>query len=182
MLIDLRKLREPLVVDIRRSLAAFSTQNPATPICTVGLWGDGPHGTASLHLDTPDHRDAYVEEWLRHGPGWTAEDRHGRFRNTCWDFTYCIGEHAFPGHPDLCGADVDAPVEYITLDGAREVVEADEGDAGKHRVVFPFLKAVLAGFEPFPELRRVAPFRVGVEMRRSRYAELWVLNVETGGS
>jgi hypothetical protein len=41
------------------------------------------------------------------------------------------------------------------------IVEADEGDAGKHWVVYPFLKAVLTGFQPFPEWTRVAPFRAG---------------------
>jgi hypothetical protein len=61
------------------------------------------------------------------------------------------------------------------------IVEADEGDAGKHRVVYPFLKAVLTGFQPFAELTRVAPFRVGVAVGRG-WADFWVLDVKSGCS
>jgi hypothetical protein len=182
MQIDLRKLRKPLAADIRKSLAAFCAQHPNTPISTVGLWGDGFHGKASLHLDTPEHSAAFVKEWLKNGAAWYGEDRHGRFCNNCWDFPHCIGEYRFPGYPDLYQVDADAPLDYITLEGPRERAEADEGDEGKNRLVFPFLKVVLAEFEPFGELSRVAPFRAGVQMHDSRCEEFWLVGISEGGS
>jgi hypothetical protein len=177
MLIDLRKLREPLAADIRKSLATFSSKQPNTSISSVALWGDGFHGTASLHVDTPDHSAAFVKEWVKNGPDWYGEDRQGRFCHNCWDMAHCIGEYSFPGYPDLYQADVEAPVDYITLNGTKERAEADEGDEGKNRIVFPFLKVVLAKFEPFRELSRVAPFRVGVQMRDSRCEEFWLVEI-----
>ena len=173
MLIDLRKLHAPLTADIRQSLTTFASQNAETPICTVVLWGDGFHGNASLHLDTPEHSAAWVEKWLKEGPGWVGEDRYGRFCNSFSEFAHHFGMYTFPGYPDFYEADDEEPAEYITLDGARVFVEADEGDAGKHRVVYPFLKTVLTGFQPFPELRRVAPFRVGVVVGRDEGGEPW---------
>jgi hypothetical protein len=182
MVIDLRKLREPLAADIRNSLSAFSAQHANTPICTVGLWGDGFHGTASLHLDTPDHSAAFVEQWLKNGPDWYGEDGQGRFCNNCWDMPHCIGEYSFPGYPDLYQAEVDAPVDYIAIDGSKLRAEADEGDEGKNRIVFPFLRVVLAEFEPFRQLPRIAPFRIGVQMRDSLCAEFWLVPLEESGS
>jgi hypothetical protein len=182
MVIDLRKLREPLAADVRKSLIAFSTQHPNTPISTVGLWGDGFHGTASLHVDTPDHSAAFVKKWLKNGPDWYGEDSQGRFCNNCWDFPHCVGEYSFPGYPDLYLAEVDATVDYIILDGTTERAEKHEGDEGKNRIVFPFLKVVVAEFQPFPELSRVAPFRVGVQMRDSRCEEFWLVEIKRGGS
>jgi hypothetical protein len=173
ILIDLRKLREPLVANIRASLLAFAARHPDTPVCTVGLFGDGFHGTASLHLDAPDNSAAFVQEWAKHGPGWYGEDDQGRYCNSCWDFPHCIGEYTFPGYPDLYEAERDAAVDYVTLDGAKERAEANQGDEGKNRIVFPFLRTVLASFQPFARLHRVAPFRVGVQMHDSRFAEFW---------
>ncbi len=83
-----------------------------------------------------------------------------------------------PGYPDLYKIDSDAAVEYVTLEGVKVRAEAAEGNEGKNRIVLPFLQAVLASFEPFPQLSRVAPFRVGVRMLDSRLLEFW--NVETG--
>ena len=177
MVIDLRKMRDPLTTDIRKSLAAFSAQHPDTPICTVGLFGDGFHGTASLHLDTPDHSAASVKEWLQNGPDWYGEDRQGRFCNNCCDMAHCIGEYRFPGYPDLYQTEVEAPVDYVALDGSRQRAEVDEGDEGNNRIVFPFLKVVLGGLEPFRELSHAVPFRVGVQMHDSNCAEFWLLNV-----
>src|SRR4051794_5772328 len=111
MLIDLRKLREPLAADIRRSLNAFSTQHPHKPICTVGLWGDGFHGTVSLHLDTPDHSAEFAKEWLKNGPVWYGEDRYGRYCNNCCDFPHCIGEYFLSGYPDLYQETSDSPID-----------------------------------------------------------------------
>jgi hypothetical protein len=175
MLIDLRKIREPLADDIRKSLAAFSAQHLDTPVCTVGVFGDGFHGAASLYLDTPDHSSAFVKEWRDQGPAWYGRDSEGTFCNSCCDFPHCIGEYEFLGYPDFYEADIDAPIDYITIDGVRERVEAEEGDEGKNRIVFPFLKIVVAEFEPFRQLSRVAPFRVGVQMHDSAYKEFWTV-------
>jgi hypothetical protein len=172
MLIDLRKLREPLAADIRNSLLTFSAEHPDTQVSTVGLWGDGFHGTASLHLDTPENSAAFVNEWLKEGPAYYGQDAKGRFCNSCWDFPHCIGEYSFPEYPDLYEAD--PPVDYVTLDGTTARAEAGEGNEGKNRIVFPLLKAVLVSFQPFSGLVRASPFRVGVQMRDSRFAEFWV--------
>ena len=182
MVIDLRELREPLAADIRMSLAAFSAQHPNMPISTVGLWGDAFHGTASLHLDTPDHSAAFVKEWMKNGADWYGEDSQGRYCNNCWDMPHCIGEYSFPGYPDLYQGEVDTPVDYIALDGQKQRAEADEGDEGKNRIVFPFLKVVLAEFEPFRQLSRIVPFRVGVQMRDSLCAEFWLVALDGSGS
>jgi hypothetical protein len=174
MLIDLRKLYAPLTADIRESLTTFASENAGIRICTVVLWGDGFHGKAWLHLDTPEHSAAWVEEWLKEGPGWVGGDPYGRFCNSCFEFAHHFGVYTFPEYPDFYEADDEEPAEYITLDGAKVVVEPDEGDAGKHRAIYPFLKAVLTELLPFPELRRVAPFRVGVVVGRE-WGEPWVL-------
>jgi hypothetical protein len=130
MLIDLRKLREPVTVWVRDSLITFSTEYPNTQVSTVGLWGDGFHGTAALHLDTPENSAEHVKEWLKDGPDWYGEDHKGRYCDSCWDFEHFIGDYSFPGYPDLYQTDVDAPVDYITLDGSKERAEADQGDPG----------------------------------------------------
>jgi hypothetical protein len=129
---------------------------------------------------TPEHSAAWVEEWLKEGPGWTGEDQYGRYCNSCFEFAHHFGEYTFPGHPDFDKAE-EEPAEYITLDGARVIDEANDGDAGKHRVVYPFLKTVLTGLQPFPELTRVAPFRVGVAVGRG-WVDFWVLDLKSGWS
>jgi hypothetical protein len=178
IVIDLRELREPLAADVRKSLAAFSSQHPNTPISTVALWGDGVHGTASLHVDTPHHSAAYVKEWQKKGTDWYGKDGQGPYCNNCWGMAHCIGEYRFPGYPDLSPAGIDAPVDYITLDGSRQRPEENEGELGRHRMVFPLLKSVLAEFEPFRQLCRVAPFRVGVQMRDSPWMEFRLVAID----
>ncbi len=178
MLIDLRKLCEPLSDDIRNSLITFSTRYPYARVCTVGLWGDGFHGTASLHLDTSEHSSASVEKWQKNGPNWYGEDDKGRFCNNCWDFEHCTGEYSFPDYPDLYQVEHDTPVEYVALNGTHAV--ADEGDDGKNRLVFPFLKAVLASFQPFSGLLKDTPFRAGVQMRDSRCEDFWLVELDGG--
>lgn len=174
MLIDLRNMHEPLVIHIRESLNAFLAKEPETKICTVALWGDGFHGTASLHLDTPDHSAAFAEKWNKDGPDWYGEDEHGRFCNSCWDMPHCIGEYGFPGYPDLYQVGIDDSVDYIALDGTKLRADASEGDEGKNRIVFPFLKDVISAFEPFGQLHRAVPFRVGVQMRDSKCEGFWL--------
>jgi hypothetical protein len=181
MLVDLRNLREPLVADIRNSLEEFLAEYPNTPICTIGLFGDGFHGSASLHLDTPDHSAAFVKEWVENGIGWCGEDSQGHYCNSCWDFPHCIGEFAFSEYPDLYQAEVEFPVDYINLDGTKAHAQEAEGDEGMHRILFPLLKAALRSFEPFGQLYQVAPFRVGVQMRDSDLKEFWLLKVNGKG-
>lgn len=175
MLIDLRELREPLAAGIRTSLAEFVAGHPDTPVSTVGLFGDGFHGTALLHLDTPGHSAGFVAKWLAKGPDWYGEDAYGRFCNNCPDMSHCIGEFRFPGYPDLYQEPVDAAVDFITLEGVRVRAEAVDGDEGKHRIVFPFLRHVLSGFAPFDGLVPAAPFRAGVQMHDSACAEFWLV-------
>jgi hypothetical protein len=91
--------------------------------------GDGFHGTAPLHLDTPENSAEHVKEWLKDGPDWYGEDHKGRYCDSCWDFEHFIGDYSFPGYPDLYQTDVGAPVDYITLDGTKERAEADQGSA-----------------------------------------------------
>jgi hypothetical protein len=177
MLIDLRKLREPVTVWVRDSLITFSTEYPNTQVSTVGLWGDGFHGTAALHLDTPENSAEHVKEWLKDGPDWYGEDHKGRYCDSCWDFEHFIGDYSFPGYPDLYQMDVDAPVDYITLDGTKERAEADQGDQGMHRIVFPFLKAVLLSDLPFARLARTPPFRVCVQMKERLFEEFWTVEI-----
>lgn len=131
MLIDLRHSVEPLAASIRESLDCFTAQHPNTPVSTVGLWGDGFHGSASLHLDTPEHSAAFVNKWLKNGSAWYGEDEKGRFCNNCWDFPYCISEYGFRDYPDLYQGEADAPVDYIALDGREERVQAEEVTRGK---------------------------------------------------
>jgi hypothetical protein len=119
MLIDLRKLREPVTVWVRDSLITFSTEYPNTQVSTVGLWGDGFHGTAALHLDTPENSAEHVKEWLKDGPDWYGKDHRGRYCDSCWDFEHFIGDYSFPGYPDLYQTDVGAPVDYINLMGRK---------------------------------------------------------------
>jgi hypothetical protein len=183
ILIDLRKMRKPLADKIGASLLAFSSQYRHTQICTVGLVGDGFHGRASLHLDTPDHSATSIQRWAKNGPDWYGEDDQGRFDNSPCDFPYRIGEYRFAGYPDLYKTGLmpgHPTVDYITLEGAKVHVEGAEGNEGNNRMVFPFLRAVLASFEPFPQLSRVAPFRAGVRMLGSRLLEFW--SVEVGES
>ncbi len=97
VLIDLRKMRKPLADDIGASQRAFSSQYPNTPICTVGLFGDGFHGKASLHLDTPDHSAASVRRWAKNGPAWYGEDDQGRFDNSPCDFPTLSANTGCPG-------------------------------------------------------------------------------------
>jgi hypothetical protein len=166
--IDLRKLRDPLVTQIRDSLQAFASKNLTLKICTIALFGDGFHGSASLHLDTPEHSAAFVQK-----TDWFGEDDQGRFCNNCWDFAHCIGEYTFRGYPDLYQNELEEPVEYINLNGTKSRSSSEEGDEGNHRIIFPFLKGILASFQPFPQLSCIEPFRVGVQMRDSTYVEFW---------
>ena len=182
ILIDLRKFREPLAAEIQRSLIDFSVQHPNVEVCTVGIAGDGFHGLAALFLDTPEHSAAHVEEYLKHGIGWYGEDENGRFCNSCPDFPYCIGEYCLPDYPDFYQSRGDISIDYITLDGNEERVEIDEGDEGMNRLVFPFLKTIIASFQPFTLLLRAIPFRVGVQMHDSRYEEFWSVEVEKRSS
>jgi hypothetical protein len=182
ILIDLRKMRKPLADEIGASLLAFSSQYRNTPICTVGLFGDGFHGRASLYLDTPDHSAASVQRLVEDGLDWYGEDDQGRFCNSPCDFPYLIGEYRFAGYPDLYKTGSDAAVDYVTLEGAKVRAKAAEGNEGKNRIVFPFLRTVLASFEPFAQLSRVAPFRVGVRMLDSRLLEFWSVKIGKGGS
>ena len=168
ILIDLRKMRKALADEIGASLLAFSSQYPRTQICTVGPLGDGFHGRASLYLDTPDHSAASVQRWAKNGPAWYGDDDQGRFCDSPCDFPYCIGEYRFAGYPDLYKTGSDAAVDYVTLEGVKVRVEAAEGDEGNNRIVFPFLRTVLASFEPFDQLARVTPFRIGLRMHDSR--------------
>ena len=183
ILIDLRKMRKLLADEIGASLQAFSTQYPNTPICTLALFGDGFHGKASLYLDTPDHSAASVQRLVEKGLAWYGEDDQGRFCNSPCDFPYLIGEYRFAGYPDLYKTGLmpgHPTVDYVTLEGVRVHVEGAEGNEGNNRMVFPFLRAVLASFETFPQLARVAPFRAGVRMLGSRLLEFW--SVEVGES
>ncbi len=178
MLIDLRKSREPLASEIQNSLIDFSIQHPNIEVCTVGLVGDGFHGRAALFLDTPEHSAAHVKEYLKHGLGWYGEDENGRFCNSCSDFPYCIGEYSFPDYPDFYQKRDDTPIDYITLNGNKELVEIDEGDEGMNRIVFPFLRTIIASFQPFAMLHRATPFRVGVKMHDSQFEEFWTVAVQ----
>jgi hypothetical protein len=90
-------------------------------------------------LDTPENSAEHVKKWLKDGPDWYGEDDKGRYCDSCWDFAHFVGDYSFPV-PDLYQTDIDAPVDYITLDGTKERAEADQGDQGMHRIVFPFLK------------------------------------------
>src|SRR5436309_2926876 len=113
-LIDLRKLRDPLAAAIQASLLAFSAQHPKTRICSVGLHGDGFHGTASLHLDTPSNSAAFVKKSIKAGHNRYGEDSCGRFCHSCWDFAHCgIGDYRFPGYPDLYKGKEGTPVDFI---------------------------------------------------------------------
>jgi hypothetical protein len=189
ILIDLRKMRKPLANDIGASLLAFSSQHQDTPICTVALFGDGFHGRASLFLDTPDHSAASVQWCVEKGLDWYGEDDQGRFCESPCDFPCLIGEYRFSGYPDLYKTGSDGPargmhpaVDYITLEGVKVRAEAAEGNEGNNRIVFPFLRAVLASFEPFAQLSRAAPFRAGVRMLGSRLLEFWSVEIGKGGS
>jgi len=177
MLIDLRKLREPLTVWVRDSLITFSSEYPNTQVSTVGLWGDGFHGTAALHLDTPENSAEYVKAWLKEGPGCYGEDHQGRYCDSCWDFEHFIGDYAFPDYPDLYQTDVDAPVDYITLDGTIARAEPDQGDQGMHRIILPLLKAVLLSDLPFARLVRTPPFRLCVQMKERLFQEFWTVDI-----
>src|SRR5262249_52778280 len=148
------------------------------PICTVAVWADGFHGFASVHLDTPAHSAAFVKRVLKNGPAWYGEDREGRFCDSPCDFPHRLAEFHFPGYPDLYRVEGDEPVDYITLEGIRERAEADEGNKGKNRIVFAFLKVVLADLQPFPYLSWAAPFRVGVRMLDSRCEEFWLVSIQ----
>jgi hypothetical protein len=73
--------------------------------------------------------------------------------------------------------DVDAPVDYITLDGTKERAEADQGDQGMHRIIFPFLKVVLLSDLPFARLARTPPFRLCVQMKERLFEEFWTVEI-----
>jgi hypothetical protein len=175
IVVDLRQRRERLLADIRASLATFSDQHPHVEICTVGLWGDGFHGTISLHLDTPTHSQSYVDEWRERGiPAYWADDE-GEFCLNCYDFQYHIGEYELLDYPDYYETDSEEPIEYINLDGSRSSVDRDQGNEAFHSILFPFLKEVIALFEPFPQLNRAAPFRVVAQTHESCFEESWIL-------
>lgn len=178
MLIDLRKLREPLTEKMRKALVSFSKKHPDEQICTVAIWGDGFHGTAALWLNTPDSSAASVKANIDHGFAWYGEDRQGRFCNSPCDFCYSLGEFDFPRYPDFYRVEDDIPVDFITLEGTKERADPEEGDERKNQIVFPFLKAVVTDLQPFAELSRVAPFRVGVRMHDSWCEEFWLVEIE----
>jgi hypothetical protein len=174
VLIDLRRMREPLAAKIESALRDFSAHHPEVPICTVGIFGDGFHGVASLALDTPDHSAAFVDKWIPSGPDWYGRDECGCYCNNCEDFTYYINDFTFEGYPDLYEKG-EAPVEFIALDGMHHRVHAHDGDEGYDRVFFPFLKEVLVEFGSFQTLRRATPFRVGVHMHGAHIEQFWVV-------
>lgn len=168
--IDLRQYWLPLAADIHRSLRGFTQKNPAVQVCTVGIFGDGFHGTASLHLDTPAHSSAFVTQW---GSSAAGTDDVGMFCANCWDFEYCVGQFEFPNYPDLYKHNPKEPLAFVSLEGTRGLVDPTEGDEGQHCYVFPFLRRLLGSFEPYTDLRRTLPFRVGVQMRESEFIEFW---------
>jgi hypothetical protein len=174
VLIDLRRMRESLAAKIERALRDFSAHHPDVPICTVGIFGDGFHGVASLALDTPDHSAAFVDKWIPSGPDWYGRDECGCYCNNCEDFAYYIDDFTFEGYPDLYEKG-EAPVEFITLDGTHHRVHAHDGDEGYDRVFFPFLKEILVEFGSFQALRRATPFRVGVHMHGADIEQFWVV-------
>lgn len=175
VLIDLRKMRDPLIADIDRALRGFVASHPDASICTVGISGDGFHGVASLALDTPDHSENFVKEWAPHGPDWYGRDAVGCYCHNCEDFAHYLDDFTLQGYPDLYDKG-DEPVEFIVLDGTQHRVDPDEGDEGYHRFLFPFLKAILIELESFPVLSHAAPFRVGLHMHDSDLQEFWVVH------
>ena len=108
MEIDLRKFWLPLAADMERSLRAFSQMQHGIEVSTVGLFGDGFHGSALLFLDTHAHSGDFLRKWKDEGG--SSEDAFGRFCSNCPDFEYGIGEFSFPGYPDLYELD-----EYESL-------------------------------------------------------------------
>jgi hypothetical protein len=173
LLIDLRKMREPLVANIKRAIRDFSAHHPDVSICTVGIFGDGFHGVASLAFDTPDHSNAFVDKWIQTGPDWYGRDEVGCYCNSFEDFAYHIDDFTFEGYPDLYEKG-EEPVEFVSLDGSHHCVHAHEGDEGYDQVLFPFLKAILVEFGSFHGLRRATPFRAGVHMHGADLEQFWV--------
>jgi hypothetical protein len=176
MRIELREHFDWLRGELRRSLLWFRSRWP-DEISTVGLFGDGFHGTGSLHLDTPKQSAKLLQKMRRkYGVTELGRDEAGDYSNACWDFRHCVLEFTFPGYPNLYEAG-DEIVEFAVLDGAITIVRREEGNEELNGAMFPFLKAVLKSLEPFAELRRIEPFRAGVEMHDSSFREFWRLAI-----
>lgn len=171
--IDLRECLRSLPGQILESIGSFIRTHSNTPICTVSLWGDAFHGSASLHLDTAEHSAAHVARFMDDEESWPGTDRVGFFCNNSWDMAHCVGEFEFEGYPNLY--ETDPPIEYVTLDGSRRRVE-EESNRSLNEVVFPALRELLKSLYPFSQLHQDAPFRAGVKMQDSRLSEYDLLD------
>jgi hypothetical protein len=86
----------------------------------VGLFGDGFHGSASLHVDTRAHSSEFVRLWA--GRGSVLQDQAGQFCSNCPDFEFCLGTFRFHHYPDLYELDQQEDLSFISLDGRATAV------------------------------------------------------------
>lgn len=165
--IDLRNYLDPLTKFFRDSTATFVKEHPNDAISTVAIFGDGFHGTAALWADTPENSAAYASEVRE-----PAQDEFGTFCNECESMAFFIGEFRFPEYPNFYRVGSDEPVCFVMLDGVS--VRAEEGDEDNHRIICQFLKSVLMSLEPFTNMRRVRPFRIGLDTPHGPFEEFWL--------
>lgn len=176
MEIDLRRYWLPLIAEVSKGLREFQLAHPDIKASTVGLFGDGLHGSASLHVDTLAHSAEFVRQWASSGS--VLRDEAGQFCSNCPDFEYCLGTFWFKDYPDFYELELE-DLSFIGLDGKAALVDRASGDAGKHQHVFPFLKKLIAAVDPFPGLTRSTPFRVGVQMIDNQH-QFWVVDTAAG--
>lgn len=174
--IDLRTYVEPLTEFVQASVAKFVVDKPDVPAATIGLWGDGFHGWIALHVDTPEHRDEYVAKLGEKAVSFVERDKRGLYGVNGWDFPNWLGEWSFPGWPNLYNLYPDQPT-YVSLQGDPFRLDPEAGDLEKHAALFPLLVAIMKRQGDFSSLRRVAPFRAGVQTVEGSFSEYWLIDL-----
>lgn len=159
--IDLRPMREPFLEAAREAIQEFAANRPGAEISAVGFAIDGYNGDIDLHLDTPEHSDAYVQN-SREDDGdenWPGSDAHGLYCSNCWDFAHHLLHCGLEDYPDL-DTIAESEVIFIGLDGAPVPVEFGTDDAAFHRALLPLASDVAQALYPFEPLKKASPFRI----------------------
>ena len=173
--IDLQRIRAPLIADFKEALRVFASTRPDADVSAVGVYGDGFHGWVALWLDTPEHAAAHVERWRDKGPGWFGEDENGVFNDNCPDFAHHLGDFRLSGFPDLYAIDDAERIVVVELDGRRREISAQSEDQAFHALIFPLMRQAAYVLAPYPTVRRAAPFRIVFQYIGEGACDVWTM-------
>lgn len=174
-MIDYREFLKPATDFVHHDCERFSAKHPDVEVATVGLCGDGFHGSISLHLDTAFNSDAKVKACRAEDKDYyCGTDEFGTYSKSCHDFAYYVGHFELPGYPDFYAEDA-RPATFVTVDGKQVTLTEDHCDEDFHEIMFSFLLALLKEHVTFTTLRVSLPFRVVAEIVEGNPSDSWTV-------